>query len=48
MNLNHIEAFHLGQHSSVLQAEGTAVGKTAIFLIDKKIKCREILINCDI
>ena len=36
-NLNHIEAFYPAQ-SYDLQAGVTAVGKTATFLIDKKIE----------
>ena len=47
VNLNHNESFHLGQHSTVLQAEVMAVEKTATFLLDNKIEGRKILINCD-
>ena len=47
VNLNHNEAFHLGQHTTVLQAEVLAVEKTATFLLDNKIEGRKVMINCD-
>ena len=43
--LNHNEAFHLDKHNTVLQAEVFAVGKTATFLLDNKIKGSKIMIN---
>ena len=45
--INHNESFHLGQHSTVPQAEVMAVEKTATFLVDNKIEGRKILIYCD-
>ena len=46
--VNHNESFHLGQHSTVLQAEVMAVENTTTLLLDYKIEGRKILvINCD-
>ena len=42
VNLGLNESFHLGQYSTVLQAEVIAVEKTATFLLDNNIKCSKI------
>ena len=46
-HLNHAESFHLGQHSTVFQAEVFAVGKTAETLWKQTLHGKKILINCD-
>ena len=46
-HLNHCESFHLGQNSTVFQAEVFAVSKTAEILLDRAPNCNKILINCD-
>ena len=40
VNLNHNESFHLGQNSTVLQAEVMALENTATFLLDNNIEGR--------
>ena len=47
VHLDHREAFYLGKHSTVFQAEVFAVGKAADHLLGNKLRERKILINCD-
>ena len=44
---DHREAFHLGQHDTVLQAEVLAVENTTDFLLKNRIGGMKVLINCD-
>ena len=46
-NLDHTEAFHLGQYSTVFQAEVLAIEKVTTYLLGHSLEGKKILINCD-
>ena len=46
-NLDHTEAFHLGQYSTVFQAEIVAIEKVTTYLLGHSLEGKKILINCD-
>ena len=46
-NLDHTEAFHLGQYSTVFQAEVLAIEKVTTYLLGHSLEGKKIFINCD-